>query len=459
MRPIQHTGETASLLRVSAEEGKLEMHTAHAVGTAMRKTVVVLALASIALLSSCGRSDEPPEALEPTVTAAVTTSGLEERIRSVEQGLVPFGEDQQPQWGETRTLAESMDLHGVPGVSIAVIEDYQIEWARGYGVLEAGGAQPVTKETLFHAGSVAKPVSAAAALTLVQRGLLNLDEDVNVKLESWQVPENEYTVEEKVTLRRLLSHSGGLRDGFTERSSGDREPDYFAPAGQAPAVTLQQLLDAAPGIDVDRRTEVISVPGTAYRYANADYAILGLLVVDVTHQPFAQFMQETILDPLGLTSSTYEQPLPLDLRSRATTEHSVSGAPFVGKRHHMPMLAAGGLWTTPTDLARFAIEIMRAYQGQSDTVLSRELAREMLTPQVDMPADALSRYYGLGIDLAGEGKELRASHTGGTFGSTCLLWVYPEMGQGVVIMTNSAAAQGVIRFEILAGLISEYGWQ
>ena len=150
----------------------------------------------------------------------------------------------QVEWEETVALSQRMELHGVPGVSIAVINDFQIEWVKGYGLLEAGGDDPVSADVLFHAGSVAKPVSAAAALTLVDIGLLDLDRDVNEKLISWQIPENENTDQEKVTLRRLLSHSAGLRDGFTDRSSSDRMPDYFAPAGESPTVTLQQLLDA-----------------------------------------------------------------------------------------------------------------------------------------------------------------------------------------------------------------------
>jgi CubicO group peptidase (beta-lactamase class C family) len=185
---------------------------------------------------------------------------------------------------------------------------------------------------------------------------------------------------------------------------------------------------------------------------------LELLVNNVTHKPFAEFMAQTILGPLGMTSSTYAQPLTEDLRTRAATEHYASGEPFEGKRHHYPIVAAGGLWTTPADLARFAIEIMLAYQGQSDNILSQEMIREMLSPQVDTPDDPLSDFQGLGFDLAGEGPHLRLSLPGGTWGSTSLVWVFPETGQGAVIMTNSVAAQGVIRFEVLLNIAEEYGW-
>jgi CubicO group peptidase (beta-lactamase class C family) len=407
---------------------------------------VLLAL----LLSSCAQP-----AVSPTERPTEDRTGLSPRIERVENGLIGLTESGQVLSEEPMTLAERMAHYNVPGVSIAVINDYQIEWAKGYGVLEAGGDEPVTPESLFNAGSILKPVVAAAALSLVEDGLLDLDHDVNDRLVSWQVPENEHTIAEKVTLRRLLTHTAGLTDGFTDRSADDPEPDYVAPAGEAPTVTIQQMLDAEPGVDVDGPTHVAMVPGTTWDYANADYAIVGLLMADVTQKPVHQLVGETVLKPLGMTSSTLEQPLPKELRVRATTEHYANGQPFEGKRHHYPI---GGLWTTPSDLARFAIEIMLAYTGQAEEAISHEMAREMLRPQIDTPDQGLSDAEGLGFHLAGEERSFRIFHTGGTWGSTCVLWAYPETGQGAVVMTNSASNQGLIRFEILYSIAAEYEW-
>lgn len=325
------------------------------------------------LLGGCRQPVETPTSAEPS-------DSVRERIRRVENGLIAVSPEGKLEFGDARTLAERMEHYGVPGVSIAVINDYQLEWARGYGVLEAGGSQRVTPESLFHAGSIAKPVSAAAALALVERGLLDLDQDVNDQLLSWQVPENEYTAEEKVTLRRLLSHSSGLKDGSPMRSSSDPEFDYWAPEGEAPSVTIQQILEAQPPADDGSPTRVRQVPGSGYQYSNYGYGVVQMLMTDVTGRPFSELMQETILGPVGMTSSTFEQPLPETLRARATTEHDVNGRPFEGKRHHYPILASGGLWTTPSDLARFAIEIVRARNGESDLLLTREMAGEMLAP-------------------------------------------------------------------------------
>jgi CubicO group peptidase (beta-lactamase class C family) len=415
--------------------------------------LVVAALAS--LLGGCGQPAAPPPP-PPTDTPVSLATGRSQRIQRVESGLIPVTEDREVRWGTREGIAERMAFYHVPGVGIAVINDYQIDWAKGYGVFVAGGDERVTPDTLFHACSTVKTLSAAAVLTLAERGLLDLDEDVNDRLVSWHVPQNEFTVEEKVTLRRLLSHSSGLTDGWSE-DEGQAVECCYAVEGRAPTVTIQEMLEAAPVTGLRYPARVTMVPGTEYRYANLGYGIVQLMIEDVTREPFAAFMQETVLDPLGMTSSTFEQPLPTELRARATTEHDASGKPFEGRRHHFPTLAAGGLWTTPSDLARFAIEVMRAYAGESGQVLSAGMARQMLTPEIDV-LDPLEDACGLGFHLADDGGALRMSHTGGTWGSTCLLWAYPETGQGAVIMTNSRTGEGAIRLEILLSIAAEYEW-
>ena len=394
--------------------------------------------------------------------AAVPPLGLAEapadpRVAAIVDALVPMTESGEPQWDERATLAERMRHYAVPAVGVAVIDGFEVAWAEAFGEVRAGGGERATADTLFHAGSIAKPFSAAAALTLVEAGRLDLDADVNESLRSWRIPESQFTRREKVTVRRLLSHSAGIRDGFTNRSSGDRVPDYFRPAGEGASVTLEELLDAAPGVDVDGATRVGAVPGSEYSYANADYAILELLVEDVTGERYAPFMARTVLQPLGLASSTYEQPLPPGLRARAAVEHDLRGRPVEGDRLHIPMLAAGGLWTTPRDLAAFAVEIVRAWNGESEALLSRDMARRMLTRQIEIPESPLADAAGLGFELAGEGRGFYIAHTGGTWGSTAVLWAFPETGQGVAVMTNSASGS-LLRFEILLAVAREHGW-
>lgn len=399
----------------------------------------------------------PTTATEATPTAterlAMPDQDVNARIERVENGLVEVTTTGEPLWDFRRALVERLQHYGVPGASIAVINGYRVEWARGYGVLEAGSERAVTPNTLFHAGSVAKTVSAAAALTLVEQGQLALDENVNEELVSWQVPESVYTQNEKVTLRRLLSHSAGLTDGFTETGI----ECCYSVEGEAPTVSIQQMLEAAPVTGLPRPARVTQTPGKEYRYANLGYGIVQLLVDGTTQVPFAQFMQETVLDPLGMASSTFEQPLPEALRAKASTEHDADGQPFVGKRHHFPILAAGGLWTTPSDLARFTIEIMRTYMGQSEKLLSQEMARQMLMAQVPIRDGGLATASGLGFQLTGVGGTLGILHGGATWGSTCFVIAFPETGQGAVLMTNSRTS-GSLLLEILISIADEYEW-
>jgi CubicO group peptidase (beta-lactamase class C family) len=406
-------------------------------------TIFVLSV----LLSSCRPQSAAPQS---------TSYESEDRVERVENGLEIMYTTGRPSQGKSLQLSERMAHYDVPGVSVAVIDDFEIDWIKSYGVSMAGGDDPVTAGSLFNAGSISKMFLAAGALTLVEAGILDRDQDVNQALVSWQVPENELTATEKVTLRRLLSHSGGIQDGFTNRSGSDIAslPDYLAPGGSAPTVTIQELLEGAPGVDVDGSTRVKAVPGSEYTYANADYAILELLLVDQSGKPFPEFMSETVLEPLKLEASTFEQPLPADLRARAVWEHYADGTPFERERLHFPF---GSLWTSPSDLARFAIEIMLAYNGRSEALLSHELAKEMLTAQIDIEGHPLVNAYGFGFDLQTNKDELVAFHTGGTWGSSAIVLVYPETGQGAVVMTNSANGSN-LRFEILFSIAAEYGW-
>lgn len=384
------------------------------------------------------------------------SAGTDERTTQVENGLVCMSADGQPQWGCTAALAERMGHYRAPGVSIAVIDGHRLAWVRGYGVAAAGGDEAVTEQTLFHAGSVAKSVSAAAALTLVERGLLRLDDDVNGSLKSWRVPENENTATEKVTLRRLLSHSAGLKDGLTDRGPNDPMPAYVTFGDEAPTATLQQLVEGMPEDGIEP-TRVVIVPGTHYRYTNADYAILELLVEDRLGQPFDDFVQDAVLDRLGMVMSSYHQPLPQALRQLSTSEHTLDGQPMTGGWANFPFHAAGSLWATPGDLALFIVDLMKAYQGETGHLLSPRMAQEMLSPQIEIPDSPLSDAYGLGVELQSTSQGPKAWHSGGTWGSCSIVWFYPQLGKGAVVMINSASGS-LLRFEILLSIASAYGW-
>src|SRR5437868_3860885 len=294
----------------------------------------------------------------------------EARIARIENGLLPAVVIKgQP--APTMTVADRMKHYHVPGVSVAFFEQGQIAWTRTYGFADVAAKAPVTPETLFQAASISKPVSALAMLRLVQEGKLNLDEDVNAKLRAWKVPENEFTKEQKVTLRRIVSHSAGLTvHGF---------PGY---ASDAAVPTTIQILNGEKPANTDP-IRVDSVPGTIWRYSGGGFVIMQLLLTEITGKTFPQLMRDLVLQPAGMTHSTYEQPLPRNLASSGATAYRNSDEPVTGGAHTYPEMAPAGLWTTPSDLAHAAIEVQNEYAGKSTKILLQGLMRQMLTRQKD----------------------------------------------------------------------------
>ncbi len=357
------------------------------------------------------------------------------RMRRVEERIVPLGARSHDR-ATGVSLAERMAFYSVPGVSIAVINEYQLEWARGYGVREAGKSDPVTTESLFQAGSVSKPVAAVMALQLVCAEHLDLDEDVNHSLRSWQIPANG-TWQPRVTIRHLLSHSGGLTvHGF---------PGYRR---DGPIPSLTQVLQGeypanTPPIRVD------TLPGTQFRYSGGGTTVLQQLLIDSTGKPFPHVARELVFEPLGMRNSTYEQPLPAPKWDQAVAGHRTGGGVVEGQWHVYPEMAAAGLWTTPTDLARLVLDIQAARAGKLHIVLSRDMVNEMLTPHVE------SR--GLGFALAGSGASMRFGHGGDDQGFTCRLVAYSERGCGAIVMTNSDEG-GPLLDEIFNAIAMEYDW-
>jgi CubicO group peptidase (beta-lactamase class C family) len=273
-----------------------------------------------------------------------------QHVKRIESGLLPAvlieGEPVQGM-----NLLERMRFYEVPAVSIAFIDRGKVAWTRAYGYADAGSKRKATADTVFQAASISKSVVAAAALRLVQDGKLNLDQNVNEKLGSWTVPDNNYTREQKVTLRRILSHSAGLTvTGFPGYSAGDAIPAISQILnGETPANT--------PAVRVD------AVPGTIWRYSGGGYTVLQLLLTEITGESFPQLTSNLVLRPTGMSHSTFEQNLPIGLRSQAAMGYR-DGKQVEGGFHIYPEMAAAGLWTTPSDLARFAIEIQKAYAGR-----------------------------------------------------------------------------------------------
>ena len=361
--------------------------------------------------------------------------GAEARIQRVEATVVDMsmgGNEPPLRLG----LEKLMQAFKVPGLSVAVIDNFEIVWAKAYGVIEAGSATRVTPRTLFQAGSISKPVAAAGALRLVEQGKLALDEDVNQRLKAWKVPENEFTKSEKVTLRRLMSHTAGLTvHGF---------PGYDV---NEPVPSLVQILNGEkPANTAPVRVDL--VPGTRVRYSGGGVTIEQLLMMDTTGKPFPVLLREMVLDRIGMADSSYEQPLPATRAAMTATGTRGDGTAIHGRWHIYPEMAAAGLWSTPTDLGRFAIEIALSVHGRSNRILSEAMTRRMLTPVLEEA--------GLGFFLDKDNPR-KFGHNGADAGFQALLTMNSDTGQGVAIMANSDNGIAVGNF-LLSRVAREYGW-
>ena len=367
----------------------------------MKLTALIASVAAV--LFSVG------QAQEPIATQIARVEGAQSPNR---QGFDPY------------TIQEMMKLFHVPGVSIAVVRDFKVQWTKTYGAADVVTDAPVTQETRFQAASISKPVTAFAVLRAVDSGKLSLDEDVNKYLKSWKVPVNEYT-EGGVTLRALLSHTSGTGDGFGF-------PGYN-PSAKLP--TLEQVLDGKPPSNVGP-VFWERPPFTAQKYSGGGIEIVQAVLQDAYGKPFAGIMQELVLGPVGMTNSTYEQPLPAAADQSAARAHDKDGKAMDAKWHVYPEQAAAGLWTTPTDLAKLGIEVQKALRGESK-LLSRRTALEMVAPT------GTGRFaIGFAIEKRGEGWYF--VHDGSNWGFRSDLAMHRLKGYGIVVMTNSDSGGQII---------------
>ena len=337
----------------------------------------------------------------------------------------------------TQTMSERLAHFNVPGVSIAVIDNFQLDWANGYGVNSVQNNLEVDTNTLFQAASISKPLAAVGALKLVESGQLSLDTQVNQYLTSWQLPDNGFQETAEVTLRGILSHSAGLTvHGFE---------GYNTQLSLPPLVNILNGQGSAnsPAIFVD------TTPGSRFRYSGGGYVLLQQLVQDITGDSFDNFMEAQVLQPIAMNNSSFEQPISQAMQANIASGHSSNGSEVTGQWHNYPEQAAAGLWTTPSDLTSFAIALANAYRGESNTLLSENLAREMLTRQKDN--------WGLGIKIGLNGQVVSFSHGGANEGFRCYLFMNATTGQGLVVMTNSDAGDFLIT-ELLDQFSTAYQW-
>lgn len=311
-----------------------------------------------------------------------------------------------------------MDYYHVPGVSIALIKDFNISRTLVFGVRNQNTKEPVTEATQFQAGSISKAVAAVVAMTFVQNGRIELDASINEALASWDLPANSFTAIKPATLRMLLNHTAGTTvHGFFGYSSTDQLPSLLQILnGTSPANSPPVLVD--------------KVPGESFRYSGGGYLVMQQAIMDLGGKSFAEIASETVFDPLAMTDSTYEQPLPAAELMQAAAPHDANGSLLPEGSHVYPELAAAGLWTTPSDLARFLIEVQLSLAGQSNLLLSQQLASEMLTRSTSDP-------FALGFEITAIRYEDYFAHGGTNAGFQLYMLAHKSKGIGAVLMTNA----------------------
>jgi CubicO group peptidase (beta-lactamase class C family) len=372
--------------------------------------------------------------LYAVAVAALCVASFAEQVPApsrypIEQGLAITRPDGHVT--ERLGLTDVLAVLKIPSVSVALIDHDRLAWAHAFGE----GASP---RTLYQAASLSKTVTAVAALRRVQHGRLRLDRDVSADLTEWHIPPSDLSRDHPVTLRGLLSMTGGIG-----------VPGYLGYERGAPLPNLIQILDGTPPAN-SPPVRVEYVPGSRYAYSGGGYEIVQAMIQDATHRSFEDALNRLVLRPAGMADSHFIQPLSAALIANAATGHRADGTELPGGWRVVPELAAGGLWSTPTDLARLLIEISRAWRGEPNPVLSLKSSRIMLTAQNKGPD-------GLGGAVSGSGRSLVFMKRGQNIGYQSYMLIFPETGQGIVVMTGSdngtTLATGIIRRAAIA-----YGW-
>ena len=333
-------------------------------------------------------------------------------------------------------ILERMEYYKVPGVSIAIVENGKIKWAKGYGYANTETGTKVDANTLFQAGSISKPIAALAALKLFENGSLELNKDVNDYLKDWQIPENKFTETEKVTLERLLTHTAGITvHGFPGYKQTDKFPD---------------IIEVLNGNGNTEKITVDTIPGSIWRYSGGGYTVMEKVVEDVSGTSLDNYMAQTILLPIGMKNSTFQQPISKALQTNISGAYNSNGELVKGLWHNYPEQAAAGLWTTPSELALYCIEIQDIIQGKTDGILSKKTVEMMLTKHKNA--------WGLGPSLGKKNESLIFGHGGKNEGFTNDMMAFAYQGNAVIIMTN-ADNGGKLISEVKNAISNYYNWQ
>lgn len=384
---------------------------------------IILFASFFLLLSAC------------SIKSTINAQNVDNEIQAIENNLIQTIQIRtDPKRGFN--LEERMRYHSVPGVSVAVVKDGRLLWSKAYGVRDNETKEELDVNTLLQAASISKAVTAIGVLKLIQDEKLDIDLNINQYLKSWKVPENEFTTKEKVTIRRALTHTAGLNlhgfDGYLQDS------------------ILPSAVEILNGEGESRQVLVDEVPGSRWRYSGGGYIILQLLIEDLTGRDFEEYMNTEILKPFGMTNSVYQQPLDTSKYKNVSSGHGENGRVIEGKWRNFAEKGPGGLWTTPTDLAKLCLALQKIRAGKKSEVLSKSTVSSMLEKHSE-------RNWGLGPLIQGTGDSIIFRHDGRNNGYLADFVAFADQGIAAVVMTNADKGNR-LKNEIMMAISDYYKW-
>jgi CubicO group peptidase (beta-lactamase class C family) len=352
---------------------------------------------------------------------------VNDKIKLLENDLNHWDKSKIKKW----SLKERMAYYNVNAVSIAVIKDYKIEWKKAYGYADVSEKKTATTETLFQAASISKSFNSLAILKLVEEGKLGLDDDINNYLKDWKFPYDSVSKGKKITIANLLNHTAGLSvGGFGGYEKGKDLP-----------TTIETLDGLKPSNSGAVRS--IFEPGLKFQYSGGGTTITQLILENTTGEKYEDYMMKNVLSPLGMTNSSFNQPQAKEREYILATGYN-NGKEVKGKFHIYPEKAAAGLWTNPTDLAKYVIETQLSLVGKSNKILSQEMSVKRVENNFGVFKNDFNgvKYFG---------------HSGGNEGFVCHYVGSFEDGNGMVVMTNGRNMKLVE--EIVCSIASLNNWK
>ena len=337
-------------------------------------------------------------------------------------------------------LKKLLKRYMVAGVSFAVLRHFQLAYTQCEGLLCHDNNEPIWPDTLFQGASISKIFATVLTLRLVEQGLLDLDKPVNSYLKSWKLPENEWTQDRPVTIRHILSHYSGIN-----------VPTYAGYFREGPIPTFRDILEGSEP-SIEPAVAVEEPVDEQFIYSTGAFAVLQMIIEDVCNEGFESIIHREIIQPLSLHRTCFSQPIPEELHPNSACGHRSDGQPVAGNWFVYPTLAGSAIWTTPTDLAKFALHLQIILHDESPGLIQHQTLREALTPHRDP-------HFGLGFALYyNKGPGTFFGHTGNTEGFRSMFIAHESNGNGAFILANSDNADHVIK-EIINHIAFSEGWE